>query len=247
MKLVWGIHAVRSLLTHQPQVVVTVSFDKKRNDLKLNELRALATKYGCPCQELPKARLAALTKGARHQGVAASYTGSSDKAYSVPELLQQLQSRPPVFLVVFDRLKDPRNLGACLRAADAMGAQAAISTRHQSAPFSATAGKAASGATIPLLEASSMAHSLTLIKEAGITCLATVSQGGVPIDSIDCTGPVALVFGSEEKGVRPIVQKNCDHLISIPMQSAIESMNVSVACGIACYEVARQRHRQPKT
>ena len=150
----------------------------------------------------------------------------------------------PALLLVLDGITDPHNLGACLRSADAFGAQAVIVPKDRSVGLNATAAKAASGAaeTVPVITVTNLARTLADLKERGVWVLGA-DERGESLFSADVSGPVAWVLGAEGQGLRRLTRETCDRLIGIPLAGAVESLNVSVAAGICLYatRVARSR------
>jgi len=144
---------------------------------------------------------------------------------------------------VLDGVTDPHNLGACLRVADGAGAHAVIAPKDHAVGLNATVAKVASGAaeTVPYFMVTNLARTLNELKEREIRVVGTAEDAPRPIWDHDLAGPLALVFGAEGKGMRQLTAKTCDALAHLPMQGAVESLNVSVASGICLYEAARQR------
>ena len=153
--------------------------------------------------------------------------------------------RPPAprCVLVLDGVTDPHNLGACLRVADGAGAHAVVAPKDHAVGINATVAKVASGAaeTVPYLMVTNLARSLGELKERDIRIIGTSDDAPRSLYEADLRGPVALVLGAEGTGLRQLTRKTCDELVRIPMQGAVESLNVSVASGICLYEALRQR------
>lgn len=147
-------------------------------------------------------------------------------------------------LLVLDQVTDPHNVGAVLRSADAFGCDAVLVPSHNSAPLTEAAGKAASGAaeTVPYIGTGNLNQTLEQLKTAGFWIVGLAGDAQQQLADIDLKGKIALVMGSEGKGMRQQVEKNCDFLAKLPMVGTVESLNVSVAAGIALYEAFQQRH-----
>jgi 23S rRNA (guanosine2251-2'-O)-methyltransferase len=177
--------------------------------------------------------------GARHQGVIA-VTG--DFAYADLDALTRADTP---LVVVLDGVQDPHNLGAIIRSSYVLGAHGVVIPEHRAAAITPVVTKASAGATelIPIVQAKNLVRTLEELKAAGVwTCAVASSPTARPIASLDLTGSLALVLGAEGEGVRPLVARTCDLHAVIPMASSgVGSLNVSVAAGIALYEVARQR------
>ena len=179
-----------------------------------------------------------------HQGVIALCQWrdtTKDEAFLI-RLLDELP-HPPLLLVL-DEITDPHNLGACLRTADAAGVDAVIVPRDNSAPMNLTVRKVASGAAekVNLVAVTNLSRTLAALQQRGIWMYGTAGEAEQTLYQADLTGPVALVMGSEGKGMRRLTREHCDYLLSIPMAGAVSSLNVSVAAGVCLFEAVRQRH-----
>jgi len=144
---------------------------------------------------------------------------------------------------VLDGITDPHNLGACLRVADGAGAHAVIVPKDRAVGLNETAAKVASGAaeTVPYITVTNLARTLRELKERGSLLVGTTEDGEKSLYDADCSGPAALVMGSEGEGMRRLTRETCDVLVSVPMFGSVESLNVSVASGVCLYEARRQR------
>jgi 23S rRNA (guanosine2251-2'-O)-methyltransferase len=177
-----------------------------------------------------------LARGGVHQGVAARvepypYSG-----------LEEMLSTPEPLILVLDGVTDPRNLGAVLRAADGAGASGVVIPKDRAVGVTAAAVKASAGASEHVLVArvTNLRRAVDTMKEAGLWVYAA-EAGGTPYTELDLAGAVALVLGSEGRGVRRLVREGCDGTVSIPMLGAVESLNVSVASAVLLYEARRRR------
>jgi 23S rRNA (guanosine2251-2'-O)-methyltransferase len=148
----------------------------------------------------------------------------------------------PPLLLVLDGVTDPHNLGACLRSADAFGAQAVIVPKDRAVGLNATVAKAASGAadTVPVIAVTNLARTLRDLKTRGVWILGAATDGE-SLFNADLTGPVAWVLGAEGAGLRRLTRDSCDRIVGIPLQGSVESLNVSVAAGICLYATRRAR------
>jgi 23S rRNA (guanosine2251-2'-O)-methyltransferase len=182
------------------------------------------------------------TFGKGHQGVAAEV---ASKGYiSLGELLDvPLRRKEIPLFVVLDCLEDPRNLGAVLRSADAAGVHGVVIQTHRSAVLGPAAIKSSAGAAeyVPVAMVPNIKHALLEMKEQGITIVGTDASAADFLWDVDFTAPLALVIGSEGKGIRRTVGKLCDVLVKIPMRGRVNSLNASVAAGIFAFEILRQR------
>jgi len=238
-----GIHSVKELLKHSSENITRVMFQAERRDKRLQELRLIAKSAQIPTEELGKEDLDKKTKGV-HQGVVALYEGESksQNLAGLLQLLRELDSDP--LLLVLDEITDPHNLGACLRSAGAAGVNAVIIPRDRSANLNATVRKVASGAadTVNLVVVTNLARCLQQLKEQGIWLVGADANAEKSLYEQELSGPLALVMGSEGRGLRRLTREKCDFLVSIPMAGVVSSLNVSVATGILLFEAIRQRH-----
>jgi 23S rRNA (guanosine2251-2'-O)-methyltransferase len=157
------------------------------------------------------------------------------------------QSRPPAFLVVLDGVEDPRNLGAILRSVEAAGGDGVVLPERHSSALSETVGRASAGALehVRVARVGNLAQSLEHMKERGFWIVGFDATGGTRWDAVDFKRPIAIVLGGEGRGIRRLVRERCDEVVSIPMFGHLGSLNVSVAAGIAVFEVVRQRGLVP--
>jgi 23S rRNA (guanosine2251-2'-O)-methyltransferase len=182
-----------------------------------------------------------------HQGIAAKV---SPKTYITLEELLEIPSRkgePPLFIIL-DCVEDPRNFGAILRVADAAGVHGIVIQSHRSVTLGAEVSKASAGAVeyIPVSMVANIKHAIQEMKERGITIVGAEAGVEKLVWDLDLRIPLALVIGSEGKGLRKTVKENCDILVSLPMKGRINSLNASVAVGILTFEILRQRARRSK-
>ncbi len=157
------------------------------------------------------------------------------------DLLDGLQEDP--FLLILDNIQDPHNLGACLRTSDGAGVQAVIAPKDRSVRLTRIVRTVACGAAenVPFVLVTNLARLLDQLKDRGIWLVGTSDQAQRRLYEIDLTGPLAVVLGSEGKGLRRLTAEKCDFLVSLPMSGSVESLNVSVAAGVCLYEAIRQR------
>lgn len=243
-KVLFGFHAVGVRLKTTPQSIVEVYFEATRRDARMRQFLERAKEAGVRLIEADALRIAKLAGSHGHQGVAARVEEVRDTR-TLDELLDDLEEsgvKSPLLLVL-DGVTDPHNLGACLRVADGAGVHAVIAPKDHAAGINATVAKVASGAaeTVPYFMVTNLARTLNELKERGIWIIGTSGDADKHLYQMDLTGPTALVLGAEGDGMRQLTRKTCDALVSIPMQGAVESLNVSVASGVCLYEALRQR------
>ncbi len=191
---------------------------------------------GLPIKKVPRSRVDELARGGVHQGVVAR---AEPYPYSG---LEEIVAAPEPLVLVLDGVTDPRNLGAVLRAADGAGASGVVIPKDRAVGVTAAAVKASAGASehVRVARVTNLRRAVDRIKEAGVWVYAA-EVGGTPHTGLDLSGPVALVLGSEGRGVRRLVREGCDGAVSVPMLGAVESLNVAVAAAVLLYEARRQR------
>lgn len=212
-------------------------------DDRTREIIAIAADAGLPILEVTRIELDRITDGGVHQGVAlqvpAYVYGDPDDLLDIAE-----RSGKPALLVALDGVTDPRNLGAVLRSAGAFGAHGVLVPQRRSAGVTASAWKVSAGAAarVPVARATNLARTLAEYRQAGVFVVGLDGHGDVAVGDLPFAGdPLVLVVGSEGKGLSRLVREQCDAIASIPIASAVESLNAGVAAGIALYEVAKVR------
>lgn len=235
--IIFGIHSVQELLQSGTWPVERLHVAGDLHAHRLKPILDLARSRGIPVRREDKQVLDRLTGGAVHQGVAAV---TADAAYAP---LERAFDSPLPCIVVLDGVEDPHNLGAILRTADASGVSGVIVPERHSAPLSATVAKVAAGALshVPVIRVGNIASTIGQLKERGIWVVGVDADGDKLWSAFDYTSPVALVFGSEHKGLRRLVRERCDAVVRLPMKGKVGALNVSVAAGALLYEVLRQR------
>ena len=239
-KVLFGFHAVGVRLKTAPKSIIEIYYEPTRRDARMRQFLEKANEAGVRLIEGDSLRLAKLCGSHGHQGVAARVE-PIPQVHSLDDLLDAIEGPP--LLLVLDGVTDPHNLGACLRVADGAGAHAVIAPKDHAAGINATVAKVASGAaeTVPYFMVTNLARTLGELKERSIWCIGTSDNAPKTLYQADLKGPVALVLGAEGDGMRQLTKKTCDELVGIPMQGAVESLNVSVASGVCLYEALRQR------
>jgi 23S rRNA (guanosine2251-2'-O)-methyltransferase len=248
MKLsrIMGFHAVSARLERRPDSVVELFASSARRDERLAKLLALAEQQGLDVQFVDAGRLNALAQSDEHQGVVALVESSGDgvgEADFDSVLAASLKRAAPPMFLLLDQIQDPHNLGACIRSADAFGADAVILPKHGSAPLSAVALKAASGATetTPVCYVNNLVQCIETLQAEGIWVLGAEMETDATLFNTALTGPIAWVMGNEGKGLRRLTRERCDALVAIPMMGAVESLNVSVATAVCLYATQAAR------
>lgn len=235
-----GFHAVTARLRAAPQSIDAIYIDARRRDGRMQQLQQRAREAGVKLIAADAERLRGFAGDAPHQGVVA-LAADVEQPLTLDDVLADV--RPDTLLLALDSITDPRNLGACLRVADAAGVRAVVVPRDRSAGMTPAALKAAAGAaeSVPLLAVTNLARALADIADAGIRVVGAAGEAEASLYDVDLRGPVAWVLGAEGSGLRRLTRERCDELARIPLQGHVESLNVSVAAGICLFETLRQR------
>jgi len=241
---------VDSLLRQNPKSVQQLLLQAGREDKRITALLTLAQNQGVPVSREPKAGLDKIA-GGRHQGVVALMRDDPEQEDSTAsnlwreaDLLERVENKGgPVLILVLDGVTDPHNLGACLRSADAAGADAVVVPRDNSADLTPVVRKVACGAAevLPFVRVTNISRTLQALQARGVWLYGADGEAEKSIYNSDLTESIALVMGAEGKGMRRLTRERCDHLIHLPMAGSVSSLNVSVAAGICLFEAARQR------
>jgi 23S rRNA (guanosine2251-2'-O)-methyltransferase len=238
---IFGIHALDSAILRNPENIVQIMMAKDNTNQRLDGIVAAAKQLGLKITHEPIGHLNRHCKE-RHQGIIALI--KVPKLPDESDLKQDIKSIETPFILVLDNIEDPRNLGACLRSADAAGVDLVIIPKHKSAGLTPVAKKTAAGAadSLKIYQVTNIVKSLEILKDNGVWVAGTdLAEGSKSIYQSDMKGALALVLGNEGKGIRPLVRKHCDFLVHIPMYGTVQSLNVSVATGIVLFEASRQR------
>ena len=206
----------------------------------VGRILAIARERGVPVKEVTPEKLRTLSGIASHQGVAAVLSAA---AYSSLEDIYRRAGDRPLFVVLADGVEDPHNLGAIIRTAEAAGADGLIIPKRHSAGLTAAAVKSAAGAAawLPVVRVPNLAAVMEELKTKKGLWFYCADMDGAPWCTVDYSGAVGLVVGSEGSGVSRLVKERCDFTVSLPMAGKIGSLNASVAAGVILYEIARQR------
>lgn len=212
----------------------------------LAEVVALARRAGVKVSYRTREQLAAIAGSIHHQGVVARVAAAE---YADLERLLRVPGErgEPAFLLALDQVQDPRNLGALLRTADVFGAHGLIIPKHHQVGLTGAAARAAMGAleSVVVARETNLVNALETVKKSAIWVYGAIPSGGILPWNADLRGPLCLVLGSEGEGLRPLVSRACDLLLTVPMRGDVGSLNVSAAGAVLCYEVARQRAQTP--
>jgi 23S rRNA (guanosine2251-2'-O)-methyltransferase len=242
---IYGLHAVRAALERRPDTFVVARVLRDASGALAELGRAIAAR-GVAVERVGRADLDRLTDGGVHQGIVVEVAAAREFGIGDFEALVLERARA-LRLLVLDGVEDPRNLGACLRTADAAGVDAVVVPRDRSAKLTAVAMKTSTGAaeTVPVFRAPNLARTLTWLKEAGVWVVGADADAPQSLYQCKLAPPVALVLGGEGRGVRRLTRDLCDELVYIPMAGSVASLNVSVATGIVLFELLRQAPKAP--
>jgi len=239
-RLIYGFHAITAKLRQDPESLKEILIDAARHDARARELLKHAELQGVKVVAADGKRLDDLAAGGRHQGVVARIEGTHKLAH-LDDVLDTLEE--PAFLLVLDGVTDPRNLGACLRVADAAGVHAVIAPKDRAAGLNDVAVKTACGAaeTVPYVMVTNLARTLRELKERDICVIGTAGEASEDLYAAQWPQSTAWVLGAEGEGMRRLTRETCDQLVSIPMHGSVDSLNVSVAAGVCLFEARRRR------
>lgn len=239
-RLIYGFHAITAKLRHDPESIKEILIDAGRQDARARDLLRHAELQGVRVVAGDGKRLDGMLPGARHQGVIARVEGGRQVAH-LDDVLDTLEEPP--FLLVLDGITDPRNLGACLRVADAAGVHAVVAPKDRAVGLTDVAIKTASGAaeTVPYVMVTNLARTLRELKEREIWVVGTAGEAEGDLYAAAWPVATAWVLGAEGEGLRRLTKETCDQLVRIPMHGAVESLNVSVAAGVCLFEARRRR------
>lgn len=240
--LLYGRHPVLTALENKRSLNRIWLLPRLRYDPRFLGLLAEAKANGAVIDEVNKQRLDQITGNANHQGIAAQ-----SAPYEYTELADLIESAKakltnPVIVAV-DGITDPHNLGAIIRTAEALGAQGIVIPQRRSAGITSTVAKVAAGAleTFAVSRVVNLGRALEELKAEGFWIYGTVADASQSIHEVEFSGPIVVVIGSENEGLGLLTQRQCDFLVTIPLQGSTPSLNASVAAGMALYEIYRQR------
>jgi 23S rRNA (guanosine2251-2'-O)-methyltransferase len=236
--LIWGVHPILEILRNAPSQIREITIQKPGDQKKLQEIISLAAINRIKISNVDTIRIPG-EASPNHQGVLATIKEN----YHID--LSELIRKQPSLLVALDSISDPHNLGAIIRSAAAAGAGGILIPKDRAAQITGTVVKVAAGALahIKICQVTNLSDTLQSLKEAGYWIFGAAGEGRQTIYEADFSAPTCIVIGSEGKGLRPLVSKQCDLLIKIPMRKEINSLNASVAAGIILFEVARQKNK----
>jgi 23S rRNA (guanosine2251-2'-O)-methyltransferase len=244
-RYVTGLRAVEQVVANSPADVTRVYAEYRTANPRVEAVVARARAEGIEVQSANRARLEQMSGESRHQGIVAEVSRSTllDEAGLRTLVEQKLGAGGKPLLLLLDGIQDPHNLGACLRTADAAGADAVVVPRHGAAGLTPAVSKVAAGAaeTLPFAQVPNLGKTLDWLGDYGVLRLGTSDQAADSVYEADLSGPLALVMGREHSGLGKAAKSRCDRLVCLPMLGHVASLNVSVATGVCLYEALRQR------
>ena len=238
---VYGVHAVRALIEKRPGAILDAKVLRGSKAGAIPELVRALNAHAIPVERLQRADLDRISQHASHQGVIVRTRGPQEIGVREFEEIVIARGRSLVCLML-DGIQDPRNLGACLRTADAAGADAVVVPRRRAAGLTPAALKAAAGAaeTVPLVRVSNLAATLRWLKDAGAWIVGADGAASRSVYQARLEVPIVLAVGGEGRGLKRLTRALCDEVVSIPMQGTVESLNVAVATAVVLFELRRQ-------
>ena len=241
--IIYGRNSVReALLAGRSLNKILIADGTSRRDIE--DIIELARAQGVVYQFADRRNLDQMV-GEKHQGIVA--VSAAHQYVELSDILTVAQeSVYPPFLAVLDGIQDPHNLGSIIRTADAVGVHGLIIPRRQAVGLTAVVTKASAGTTahMPVARVANLNQAMDTLKDAGLWLIGLEADGEATFDSVDYTGPVAMVIGSEGKGLRPLVRRHCDAVVKLTIGGHAGSLNASVAAAIVLYEVFRQREKK---
>ena len=238
---IYGINAVTEALEHQSERIVKIFFLENYKNNRVRSIIRQSNKKNILSEEVTKEFLQNLVSTSKNQGIVA--TLKEKNHFDSKTALHYLENVESPLVLILDDLDDPRNIGACYRTANAVGVDMVVISKNRISLNSPVISKVSSGASELTNTAivSNISQFIDKLKQNGFWIYGSSDTAKKDYREVDYQESTAIVIGSEGKGMRKLTTKKCDHVITIPMNGKVESLNVSVACGVVLYEVLRQR------
>ena len=239
---IFGFHSIEGLLKTNPESILRVFIQTGREDIRVRNIVIALTKQKISFLNIDKNKLESIAKGELHQGIVAEVIlpplPGEDSLIAV---IKKIPGNPLV--LILDSIQDPRNLGACLRSANASGVDCVVINKDGSSPINAVVHKTSAGAinTLKIFQVTNLTRTIKVLQKNGIWVIGLDGGASTTIYDLNLSDATAIVMGAEGKGIRQLIKKTCDQLVSVPMSGSVESLNVSVATGITLFENKRQR------
>lgn len=241
---IYGLAPVLEALRSRRRSISKILLATGASPSRLGELTEAARRAKITIERRDRRDLDGLTQQANHQGIVALLAQSARRVYADPSEILESCRNPPL-VVLLDNIEDPHNLGAILRTCEASGVDGVFIPDRRAAPLNETVAKTSAGAIehVRVAEVTNLVPLIDDLKQRGFWVAGLEADGSMVYSEYDLTSPMALVLGSEGKGLRKLIRDKCDVVLSIPMMGQINSLNVSVAAGIVLFEVLRQRRK----
>ena len=239
---IYGFHSIESQLNSNPEYILKLFIQSGRNDARMSKMTSLLNNLKINFLKTDKNELDRLAKGELHQGIIAEVLlPSLPGQEALIDFITNLQSNP--LILILDSIQDPRNLGACLRSANAAGVDCIVINKDGSAPINSVVYKTSAGAInqLKIFQVTNLVRVIKALQSKELWVVGLDGSAKTSIYDVNLGDPLAIVIGTEGKGLRQLIKKTCDYLATIPMTGNVESLNVSVATGIALFESRRQR------
>ncbi len=242
-EVLYGIHAVREAIRAGRRKIHEIYALKTHSHKRFRQIALLAESHRIPVRWMDAAQFQAVVDAGRHQGVGARVS-PYPRVDASRFFNRSCAESPPAFFLLLDSVVDPQNLGALIRTAACVGVDCVGLPKDRSAGPTPAVSRTSAGALehVAVVQITNLARTITLLKEGGCWIVGLDAAAKDSIFSIDLTVALSIVIGGEQNGIRPLVKKQCDYLVSIPQTGTVDSLNASVAGAIAMYEVYRQRN-----
>jgi 23S rRNA (guanosine2251-2'-O)-methyltransferase len=237
-----GFHSIEAQLKSNPEYILNVFVQSGRSDRRTSKITSILSTQKINFSTINKNKLDRLTKGELHQGIVAEIILPSLPGHeALISFVTKLSSSP--LILMLDSIQDPRNLGACLRSANAAGVDCVVVNKDGSSPINAVVHKTSSGAMnkLKIFQVTNLVRTIKSLQAQELWVIGLDGGVSTSLYDVNLTDPTVIVMGTEGKGLRQLIKKTCDQLATIPMIGSVESLNVSVASGIALFEGRRQR------
>ena len=241
-EIIYGINPVLEALRSERQGLNKILLAEGREGGSVRLLRQLARETGIPIQVSPKEALDRLAGGGYHQGILGFTAASSYSTWE--DLLDRVRSaQGKAIILVLDSIEDPQNLGSLIRTAEACGVKGVVLPKDRAAGITPAVVRASAGAVahLPIVRVTNLASTLEELKKEGFWIVGADSGAEKSLYELKFDMNVAVVIGSEGKGVRPLLLKKCDYTVSIPMRGKVSSLNAAIAGGVILFEILRQQ------
>jgi len=239
---IYSFHSIEAQLNSNPEYILNVLIQSGRSDSRMSNIISILRNQKIKFSKVNKDKLDRLSKGELHQGIVAEVILPPLPGHeALLDFVAKISSIP--LILILDSIQDPRNLGACLRSANAAGVDCVVINKDGSAPINAVVHKTSAGAInkLKIFQVINLVRTIKSLQAQELWVTGLDGNVTTSIYEINLSGPTIIAMGSEDKGLRQLVMKTCDQLARIPIMGNVESLNVSVATGIALFEGRRQR------